>query len=348
MLKKTALYNLHKELGAKLVDFAGYEMPVWYKNAKEEHFSVRQSVGMFDISHMGLVYFRGSNAADFLQKVCTNDIDKTQPNKIVYTMILNHEGGILDDVMVGFNDRLNAFFMIINASNKDKIMAWFESNGLAEVDVQPCFDTHGLIAIQGPSAQSSLTGLLTIDWDTLGRFQSQQIQIDGADVLVMRTGYTGEDGVELSVPNASLPAVWKLLVDSGVAPCGLAARDSLRIESGLPLYGHELSEDLTPLQTRYQWVLKWDTGFIGEAALVEKQGHTDLITIGLRFSDRCLPRQGYKIKEGGHITSGTFSPMLDAPVAIAMVPKTIQVGQLVTVDIRSREFTAEVVSLPFI
>lgn len=348
MLKKTALYNLHKELGAKLVDFAGYEMPVWYKNAKEEHFSVRKSVGMFDISHMGLVYFRGQNAGDFLQKVCTNDISKTQPNKIVYTMILNHDGGILDDVMVGFNDNINAFFMIINASNKDKIMAWFESNGLADVDVTPCFDTHGLIAIQGPSAQSSLTGLLAIDWDALGRFQSQKIQVNGTDVLVMRTGYTGEDGVELSVPNDALPTVWQTLVDAGVSPCGLAARDSLRIESGLPLYGHELSEDLTPLQTRYQWVLKWDTGFIGEAALVEKKSETNLVTVGLRFNDRCLPRQGYEIKEGGLITSGTFSPILDAPVAIAMVPPSVQVGQQVTVIIRSREFVAEVVTLPFV
>ena len=348
MLKKTALYKSHESLGAKLVDFAGYEMPVWYNNAKEEHFLVRQSVGMFDISHMGLVVFRGPNAADFLQKVCTNDIAKTQPNKIVYTMILNHDGGILDDVMVGYNDELDAYFMIINAANKDKIMDWFSENGLGSVEVDARFDTSGLIAIQGPKAKETVQNLFDIDWGALGRFQSQVISFSGQSVLVMRTGYTGEDGIELSVGNDVLPDVWQRCLDAGISPCGLAARDSLRIESGLPLYGHELNETLTPLQTRYPWVLKWQTGFIGEDALEAKKVENDTITVGLRFSERCLPRQGNEIKEGGIITSGTFSPVLDAPIAIAMVPNTVQVGQSVTVAIRSREFQAQVVELPFI
>lgn len=348
LLKKTALYKSHELLGAKLVDFAGYEMPVWYKNAKEEHFSVRKSVGMFDISHMGLVYFRGSNAMAFLQKVCTNDISKIQPNKILYTMILNHEGGILDDVMVGYNNQLNAYFMIINASNKDKIMGWFSQHGLDMLDVMACFDTHGLVAIQGPHVKAILRDELPLDWDQLGRFQSQIIDLFGTTALVMRTGYTGEDGIEISIHNEQLPQLWKQLVDKGIPPCGLAARDSLRIESGLPLYGHELSESLTPLQTRYQWVLKWNTGFIGEAALASQKSDNDTITVGLRFSKRCLPRQGNEIKEGGIVTSGSFSPMLDSPIAIAMVPNTISIGQTVSVLIRSRECHAQVVELPFI
>ena len=348
MLKKTALYKSHESLGAKLVDFAGYEMPVWYKNAKEEHFSVRQSVGMFDISHMGLVYFNGPNAASFLQKVCTNDIAKTQPNKIVYTMILNHAGGILDDVMVGYNNQLDAYFMIINASNKDKIMGWFSENGLETVDVDPRFDNSGLIAIQGPKAKDAVKTLFDIDWDTLGRFQSQVISFSGQSILVMRTGYTGEDGIELSVGNDVLPDVWQRCLDAGISPCGLAARDSLRIESGLPLYGHELNESLNPLQTRYQWVLKWNTGFIGEKSLESKQISNSTVTVGLRFSKRCLPRQGNEIKEGGIVTSGTFSPVLDAPIAIAMVPNTINVGDTVTVIIRDREYEAQVVNLPFV
>ena len=347
-LKSTALVNEHKKLGAKLVDFAGYNMPVWYNNAKEEHLAVRNRVGMFDISHMGLVYFSGDTAGSFLQKVCTNDVTKTVPNKIVYTMILNQNGGILDDVMVGFNDILNQHFMIINASNKEKIMGWFNQNGLDTLTVTECFDTHGLVAVQGPEAKSILQDELPIDWDQLGRFQSQVIELFGVKALVMRTGYTGEDGIEISVANEQLPQLWQQLVAKGITPCGLASRDSLRIESGLPLYGHELNETITPLQTRYKWVLKWGTGFIGEDALLSKKDTESITTIGLAFKDRCLPRQGYTIKEGGVITSGTFSPVLNKPIAIAMVPNSIDVNQTVTVDIRGRLFEADVVSMPFI
>ena len=423
-LKSTALVQEHKKLGAKLVDFAGYNMPVWYNNAKEEHLAVRNRVGMFDISHMGLVYFSGDKAAAFLQNVCTNDVSKTVPNKIVYTMILNQDGGILDDVMVGFNDVLNQYFMIINASNKEKIMGWFNQNGLDSVTVTECFDTHGLVAVQGPEAKALLQDELPIDWDQLGRFQSQVIELfgvkalvmrtgytgeDGIEIsisndqlpqlwqqlvsvgitpcglaardslriesglplyghelnesitplktrfelfgvkaLVMRTGYTGEDGIEISISNDQLPQLWQQLVSVGITPCGLAARDSLRIESGLPLYGHELNESITPLKTRYRWVLKWGTGFIGEAALKNLQETEAMTTVGLVFDERCLPRQGYEINDGGYITSGSFSPVLNQPIAIAMVPKSIEVGQVVTVNIRNRDFTANVVELPFV
>lgn len=348
MLKKTALYKSHKALGAKLVDFAGYEMPVWYKNAKEEHFSVRKSAGMFDISHMGLVYFRGPNAGSFLQKVCTNDVKKTPSNNIVYTMILNEDGGILDDVMVGHNDELDAYFMIINASNKDKIMTWFSAHGLDKVDVDVRFDNSGLIAIQGPTAKETVAGLFDIDWDQLGRFQSQVISFLEQPILVMRTGYTGEDGIELSVGNDVSLAVWQRCLDAGIAPCGLAARDSLRIESGLPLYGHELSETVTPLQTRYAWALKWETHFIGAAALANKKNENQYKTVGLRFKSRCLPRQGYAIVGGGVVTSGTFSPVLDCPIAMAMVPSRVELNDCVEVEIRSTRVEAEVVPLPFI
>jgi len=295
MLKKTALYKSHEALGAKLVDFAGYEMPVWYKNAKEEHFSVRKSAGMFDISHMGLVYFRGPNAGSFLQKVCTNDVTKTHSNNIVYTMILNENGGILDDVMVGHNDELDAYFMIINASNKDKIMTWFSGHGLDEVDVDVRFDNSGLIAIQGPTAKETVAGLFDIDWKQLGRFQSQVISFLGQPILVMRTGYTGEDGIEFSVGNDVSLAVWQRCLDAGIAPCGLAARDSLRIESGLPLYGHELSETVTPLQTRYAWTLKWETHFIGSAALANKKMRINIKRWAYDLNPGVCPDKGMQL-----------------------------------------------------
>ena len=347
-LKSTALVDEHKKLGAKLVDFAGYNMPVWYNNAKEEHLAVRNRVGMFDISHMGMVIFNGADAHSFLQRVCTNDIDKLQQNKIIYTMILNEDGGILDDVMVGFNDDLGAYFMIINASNKDKIMNWFEKNGLDRSTVDIRFDTHGLIAIQGPSAMSSIESLFNINWDQLGRFQSQLFEFNGYQCFIMRTGYTGEDGVEISAPNDCLVDIWKLCIDQGITPCGLAARDSLRIESGLPLYGHELSENITPLQTRYKWVLAWGTNFIGESALSSRKETVTDVTVGLQFTDRCLPRQGNVISDGGMITSGSFSPVLDSPIAIAMVPKDVAQDDIILVDIRGKERSATLVKLPFL
>ena len=204
------------------------------------------------------------------------------------------------------------------------------------------------MAVQGPEAKALLQDELPIDWDQLGRFQSQVIELFGVKALVMRTGYTGEDGIEISVSNEKLPQLWQQLLALGITPCGLASRDSLRIESGLPLYGHELNETITPLQTRYQWVLKWGTGFIGEEALRSKKETETMTTVGLTFIERCLPRQGYNIKDGGVITSGTFSPILNLPIAIAMVPSEIQLGQTVTVVIRNREFKAKVVGLPFI
>lgn len=347
-LKSTALVDEHKKLGAKLVDFAGYNMPVWYNNAKEEHLAVRNRVGMFDISHMGMVIFNGSDAHSFLQRVCTNDIDKLQQNKIIYTMILNEDGGILDDVMVGFNDDLGAYFMIINASNKEKIMNWFEKNGLDRSTVDIRFDTHGLIAIQGPLAIETIKDMFQIDWSSLGRFQSQLFEFKGHHCFAMRTGYTGEDGIEIAAPNEIIEEIWQLCVDKEITPCGLAARDSLRIESGLPLYGHELSENITPLQTRYKWVLAWDTNFIGESALLSQKDIVSDVTVGIRFDDRCLPRQGYTIEQGGTITSGSFSPMLDCPIAIAMVPKGVANDDKITVDIRGRKLSAELVKLPFL
>ena len=348
MLNETSLHKQHKELGAKLVDFAGYSMPVWYNNAKDEHLAVRNGAGIFDISHMGMVVFNGADSFEFLQRACTNDLNKTANNKIIYTMILNEQGGILDDVMVGHNPDLDRYFMIINASNKDKIMTWFEINGLDLSTVDIRFDTHGLVAIQGPKAIETIADCFDIDWDQLGRFQSQTVTINGADCLAMRTGYTGEDGIEISCPNDQLVDIWNACLDAGVTPCGLAARDSLRIESGLPLYGHELSEDITPLQTRYKWVLAWGTGFIGEDSLLAKKDTVSDVTVGLKFNERCLPRQGYLVEQGGVITSGSFSPILDCPIAMAIVPsEMVGQGGSMSVHIRGQVKMADIVSLPF-
>jgi aminomethyltransferase len=346
MLKQTALTAWHKLNGAKMVAFSGYEMPIWYTSAKNEHLGVRASSGMFDVSHMGMVYFKGSNAASFLQKICTNDIQKTAQNKVIYTMILNEKGGILDDVMVGYNSDLTAYFMIINASNKQKILNWFNLQGVSDVGIEVHFDDFGLVAIQGPKVPLLLKTVINVNWESLMPFQSQLVHMHGHPALVMRTGYTGEDGIEISVSNSVLPQIWSSCIDAGVPPCGLAARDSLRIEFGLPLYGHELTESIHPLQTRYPWVLKWDTQFIGATALSNLNQSPNITTVGLLFNDRCLPRQGDIIKQGGVITSGSFSPVLNRPIAMAMVPSGI--GDSLTVNIRSKWVSASVVPLPFV
>jgi aminomethyltransferase len=345
-MKHTALYEEHEALGARMIPFGGYTLPGWYSHASAEHMAVRESAGMFDIAHMGFVAIRGDavhNAA-LLQKIVTNDIAKTQPNSIMYTFLLNESGGILDDVMVGYNPLESAYYMIINAANKSKIMAWLEAHGLTRLD--PQFDSHSLIAIQGPQAIAAATPVIHTDWSALNRFTGQACRYANQEGFVMRSGYTGEDGIEVLFPNAVVPALWRDLQAQGIRPCGLLARDSLRIEAGLPLYGHELSETINPRHTRYPWVLKWGTGFMGESAL----NNTPVTqhTVGLRFTDRCLPRQGDAIREGGVITSGTLSPVLQVPIAMAMVPLTISIGQSVTVAIRGRHIPATVVKLPFI
>jgi aminomethyltransferase len=348
MLKTTALTNTHNALNAKMVAFSGYNMPIWYHSAKDEHLAVRQAVGIFDVSHMGMVHFKGPKAFDQLQALCTNNIEKTKNNRMVYTMILNEDGGILDDVMVGHNDDLGAYFMVINAANKEKIIAWFLTHGVAASDMEIHFDDYGLLAIQGPRMASVIPNVLGIDLTQMKPFQSELLPIFNSQALITRSGYTGEDGIEISAPHSTIVAIWEACLSAGVTPCGLAARDSLRIEYGLPLYGHELGESITPLQTRYQWVLGWETPFIGVNALRKHKEKPTLKTVGLQFDQRCLPRQGHHILDGGTITSGTFSPVLNAPIAMAMVPASIQIGDTVTVAIRQHQVQATVCTLPFI
>lgn len=348
MLKTTALTNTHNELKAKMVTFSGYSMPIWYNSAKEEHLAVRQAVGMFDVSHMGMVHFKGANAFEQLQRVCTNNIEKTKPNRMIYSMILNEDGGILDDVMVGHNTDLGAYFMVINAANKDKIMSWLFKQGVLPSEVEVHFDDYGLLAIQGPHMAPVISEVLGINLSQLKPFQSALMPLFNSQALITRSGYTGEDGIEISAPHAAILAIWDACMTAGVTPCGLASRDSLRIEYGLPLYGHELGESITPLQTRYKWVLSWDTPFIGLHALRAQEKNELNQTVGLQFSQRCLPRQGNEVIGGGVVTSGTFSFVLNAPIAMAMVPFMVQVGDVLQVAIRNHHFDATVVNLPFI
>ncbi len=343
----TALYDTHVGMKGKMVPFGGYLLPVWFTSLKDEHLAVRNSAGIFDISHMGLLHLSGPQVGIFIQTLFCNDLRKTQGGKMVYGMVLNGQGGILDDVMVG--EVSDGFLMVVNASNKAKIQAWIASHNPGTVLVKDLNEDFGFVAVQGPQAVAKLDSILDTQLRDNPRFSVRAFSALGQQGLALRTGYTGEDGFELIFPKEQLTALWKACVTGGIQPCGLAARDTLRLEVGLPLYGQELREDLTPLMTRYQWVVKWDQPFIGrEALLVRKDNAQTWATVGLEMQERVIARSHYEIQEGGEVTSGTLSPSLDKPVAMALVkPEFSSLGQVVHVKIRDVFYPAKVVEVPF-
>ena len=346
-IKQTPLYSIQDEQGAKFVPFAGFKMPVWYSNLKEEHMAVRENVGLFDISHMGVIKIEGENLVEYMQKMTCNDMTRCEAQKMVYSMVLNEEGFILDDVMAGLID--GVFYMVVNASNKAKISQWLIDHCPTKITITDLEPTHGFIAVQGPNATDKLAELFGEDLKEIKRFGVFEYELLGAPVIGMRTGYTGEDGFEFVIPNDTIQKVWKTLTDAGVKPCGLGARDTLRLEIGLPLYGQELSETITPLMTRYQWVLKWGTGFIGEEALAAQKETQELCTVGLEINDdKLIPRPKQDVKEGGYLTSGTLSPSLNKGIAMALVPiQYKELGTELTVIIRGKDVKATVVEVPF-
>ena len=349
-LKKTHLYESHVKQNGKMVDFAGFKMPLWYTSHREEHLAVRSDVGVFDISHMGIVKVVGDNAVDFFQYLTTNDANRARNYKMLYTMMLNEAGYILDDLMFGECD--GYCLSIVNASNSEKLLKWMRRfHEKFSVKLEVCFDDYGFLAVQGPNSAEKLNEIFSIPMSQKGKFSvSEETVLGDVPIHVLRTGYTGEDGFELVVPKSKIEKVWRVFMESGITPCGLAARDTLRMESGFPLYGQELSEKITPLMTRYRWVVKFNTDFIGKSALEkEKENGSSWATVGIKMRDKAIPRTSYKIKEGGYITSGTLSPSLGYAIAMAIVPiQYKEEGTILHVLIRGKEEIAEVVSVPFL
>ncbi|NBV41372.1 glycine cleavage system aminomethyltransferase GcvT [bacterium] len=345
---KTPLYEQHQQLGAKLIPFGGYLLPVWYSSAKSEHLAVRRDAGVFDISHMGIFWIFGADAPAFLETVTCASTRKAAKGKMTYGMVLNSDGGILDDIMVGKSG--NMWILIANASNKARIGEWFAENRFGDVRIEADGGRCGFVAVQGPSAIPKAAKAFNADLDQIGRFEVAPLSILGINCFVMRTGYTGEDGIELIVPTEHTVTVWQALISAGITPCGLAARDSLRIEAGLPLYGQELNETVTPLQTRYPWVVNWAGPFIGKPALLEmKETGVPTTTIGLVVENRMIPRPHCAILEGGEITSGSLVPDAENAIAMAIVPTELaEVGTVLTVQIRDRKVRGTVVPLPFV
>jgi len=347
-VKNTALYNNHKNRGAKCVDFAGHNLPVWFSSLKEEHKAVREKCGVFDISHMALFFIHGDRTAEFLQRINSNDLEKSKSGKMVYSMVLNENGGILDDVMFGPLD--TGYLLVANAANKDKIHNWLNIHKPEGIEIDYLNDDFAFIAVQGPKAIDIIDHALDLNTKDHKRFSIYQDDILGYDGVVLRTGYTGENGAELAVPNDIANEVWDRLIAAGATPCGLAARDSLRIEAGLPLYGFELSEEITPLRTRYEWVLAMDTDFIGKDAILKgkENGESDWTTVGIEMLERQIPRAHYPVKEGGEVTSGTLSPLTGKAIGMAMVPKSVAENNTqLHIEIRGKEYAAKIVDIPF-
>ncbi len=362
MTQKTILNDTHRALGAKMVDFGGWDMPIHYGSQIDEHHQVRQDVGMFDVSHMTVVDLDGDNVRPFLRHLVANSVDKLQkPGKALYTCMLNDSGGIIDDLIIYYMSE-SWFRLVVNASTRDKDLAWITAQAEAfdvAVRERPEF---GMIAVQGPHARAKVIELLQEDdrapISKLGRFSARTAHTQtGIELFVARTGYTGEDGFEMIVPEAQTVALWNALLNVGVKPAGLGARDTLRLEAGLNLYGQDMDEAVSPYEAALAWTVALDASadgvprqFVGRAALEAQQSAgVPRQMIGLVMDEKGVLRHGQKVLTAqgeGEILSGTFSPTIGKAIAFARVPAG-DTGS-VRVDIRGREVSVRAVRFPFV
>ncbi len=357
-LKRTALYSEHLKLKAKMVEFGGWEMPVSYSGIIQEHQAVRNKLGIFDIGHMGILQITNSqllitNSAPllFIQKLTTNDASKLEVNQCQYSLLCNEKGGVIDDILVY---RLaDSYRLVVNASNTDKVMAWLKKNLTQEVELKDLKESLTLISAQGPASAAMLSPYFSKKLSLIKKNRCIEGLLFEKKVLLSRTGYTGEDGFEIFCEIADAPLIWQKLLELGAIPCGLGARDTLRLEAALPLYGHEYNEQTSPLDAGYAWAVKFNKeNFVGKKEL-EKGAHKKLV--GLILNDRRIPRQGFKVfagtngdtKEIGEVTSGTLSPRLNAPVALAYIHENVSQNQPLWVEIRGEKAPAKIIGLPF-
>lgn len=354
-LKKTPFYNIHVNLGARLVDFAGFSMPVQYESIIKEHEAVRNEAGVFDVSHMGEFLLEGKDVISFLQYVMINDLKLLEPTKGQYSCMCYENGTVVDD-LVYYEEEPERFRMIVNASNVEKDFQWLNEHiGGRDVKITNLSLERCRLAFQGPKSDEYLQPLVDVDLSSINRFYFAHTTLNGAPIFIARTGYTGERGFEISFDNKYAEKIWNDLTKTGASPAGLGARDSLRLEATYSLYGHEISDSITPIEAGLFWLVKPKEGidYIGkETLLKQKSEGTDRIIVGLNLLDRGIIREHYKIfikgKEIGYVTSGGYSPTLKKTIGLGLVESQYsEVGMKLEIEIRNKHLKGEIVATPF-
>ena len=356
-MKQLILSGIHESLGGKMVEFAGYYMPVQYEGVKAEHHTVRNEVGVFDVSHMGEVFVSGEKALDFLQYITTNDVSKLTPGKIQYTCLPNADGGIVDDFLL-YMIAENNYLLVVNASNMEKDLAWINKHNTFGCTINNQSDNYSLLAVQGPKAIELLQELTEINLSEIKYYNFKIGAIAGIeDVILSRTGYTGEIGFELYVKNESTKQLWDAIFTTSIElkPIGLAARDTLRLEKGFCLYGNDINDTTSPIEAGLGWITKFTKEFINHEELkAQKEGGATRKLVGLEIIDKGIARKDYPIvdtdgNEIGIVTSGTMSPSLNKAIAMAYVSKELsKIGCEVYIQVRKKQIKAVVVALPFL
>ena len=356
MAKRTALYEQHIQAGGKMVEYAGWELPVQYAGLAIEHEAVRSAAGMFDVSHMGELLVFGPESEEFLNQLLTNDVVLLEDNKVLYSLMCYSDGGVVDDLLVyRFAER--EYFLVINAANIEQDLAWLkeQSGGFAVQIIDVSAETAE-IALQGPRAEQLLQQLTSYHLNELKFFEcTRSVEIVGCNCLLSRTGYTGEDGFEIFMPNDCAVPVWQALVAAGVQPCGLGCRDTLRFEAGLPLYGYEISAGITPLEAGLGKFVRFDKpNFIGKQALQNTQDRgLARKTVGFELIDKGIPRHGYEVQSDGKkigvVTTGYLSPTLKKSIGMALIASDYaQLGNEIAVLMRGKSLRAKIISRQFI
>lgn len=355
-IKKTCLHSRHIDLGAQMTPFGGFDMPIQYSGIVEEHQAVRNACGVFDVSHMGEVNISGPDAEKYVNHIFTNNVSGISAGKILYGMMCNPEGGVVDDLLV-YKRGENNFFLVINAANIDKDMAWIEENATGyDVEINPLSDSISQLAVQGPESEAVMEQVLGISCADLLFYTFREESLDGRHILVSRTGYTGEDGFEIYADDDTIMNMWDTLIASGRAlPCGLGCRDTLRFEVGLPLYGDELSETISPVEAGLGIFVNLDKPeFIGRDVLaVQKAEGAPRKLIGLELADRAIPRHGYEVLNDqeevvGYVTTGYRGISVDKSIAAALVDTSYAAkGTPLSIRIRRKTFPATVTAKKF-
>jgi len=357
-MKETALTKVHEELGAKMVPFAGYSMPVQYKGLKHEHEVVRTAVGVFDVSHMGEFFLRGPKAEELLQKISSNDASKLVVGKAQYSCMPNDEGGIVDDLII-YKTKEDEFLLVVNASNIEKDWNWIKKHNDVGAEMENASDEWSLLAIQGPRAAKAMQSLTKTDLENIKFYTFEVGDFAGCpDVIISATGYTGSGGFEIYVPNESAERVWHAVLeagkDFGIEPIGLGARDTLRLEMGYCLYGNDIDDTTSPLEAGLGWITKFTKDFINSDALAkQKEEGIKNKLVPFELIDKGIPRKDYPIfdaneNEIGRVTSGTMSPSLDKAIGLGYVPVEFkEEGTEIFIGVRNKMLKAKVSKLPF-